>query len=207
MPLIGAIFFPVWYLLISSFSCHQSLTGVIPTAFLVFTKSSHFQLWGCWEAPCVSCSGECYPTGAPWGSAATLPLWPLSWAWREGFQRKVARGFPSTYACSPTCLGGNSFPTSPLLPSAEVAQHQTSLFCMDPALDLGPCPASVVLPGVTRTPPTGSAPTPDPHPVTSHPCSLHQGVPQSQPHPQFWSSQMWQGPRMFAQGISGFRGL
>ena len=77
--------------------------------------------------PCVSCSGERYPTGAPCGSAPTLPLWPLSWAWREGFQRKAARGFPSSYACGPTCLGGHSVPTSPLLPSAEGAQHQTSL--------------------------------------------------------------------------------
>ena len=126
-------------------------------------------------------------------------------------RERLPEASPSSYACCPSCLGGHSVPTSPLLPSAEGTQHQTSLLesgsegLHEPSF--GPRPASVVLHGITRTPPTGSAPTPDPHLGTSQPCSLHRAGPHSQPHPQFWSSQIWQGPRMFVQGISGFRGL
>lgn len=42
-------------------------------------------------------------------------------------RERLPEASPSSYACCPSCLGGHSVPTSPLLPSAEGTQHQTSL--------------------------------------------------------------------------------
>lgn len=128
-------------------------------------------------------------------------------------RERLPEASPSSYACCPSCLGGHSVPTSPLLPSAEGTQHQTSLLesgsegLHEPSFGLRPLPS---LSGVTwyhKDSPYWLCPQPDPHLGTSQPCSLHRAGPHSQPRPQFWSSQMWQGPRMFVQGISGFRGL
>lgn len=184
----------MWYLLIFSFSCLQSLTGLLPTAFLLVTKSSHFQLWGCWEAPCVSCSGECYPTGA---QPPLCHSGPHPGAGERDSRERLPEASPSSYACCPSCLGRA---LSPYQDSGSEGLHGPSF---------GPRPLPS-LSGVTlchKDSPYWLCPHPDPHLVTSQPCSPHRGGPQSQPHPQFWSSQMWQGPRMFAQGISGFRGL
>ena len=74
---------------------------------------------------------------------------------------------------------------------------------MDPALDVGPCPASVVLPGVTRTPPTGSAPTSDPHPVTSQPCSLHWGGPRPSLIPSSGAPSCGRAPECLLRGFQG----
>ena len=203
----------MWYLLISSVSCHQSLTGLIPTAFLVFTKSSHFQLWGCWEAPVSPVVGNATPLGLPAAqpppchsgpcpgrgerdsrerlpeaSPPPMPAAPPAW---EGTQSlpvpfSPQRRGPSTRQAYLTSgsegLHGSGFGRRPLPSLSGVTWcHTDSPYWLCPHLRPPPCDLSALLPTLGRPP--------------------------SQPHPQFWSSQMWQGPRMFAQGISGFRGL
>ena len=74
---------------------------------------------------------------------------------------------PPMPAAPPAWEGTQSLPVlfSPQLRGPSTRQASLNLaqrVCMNPALDLGPCPASVVLRGITRTPPTGSAPNPTP---------------------------------------------
>ena len=67
-------------------------------------------------------------------------------------RERLPEASPSSYACCPSCLGGHSVPTSPLLPSAEGTQHQTSLLesgsegLHEPSFGLRPLPS---LSGVT----------------------------------------------------------
>lgn len=163
--------------------------------------------------PCVSCSGNATPLGLPGAQPPPCHSGPCPGRGERDSRERLPEASPPPMPVAPPAWEGTQSLPVPFSPQRRgPSTRQAYLTSGSEGLhgsSFGPRPLPS-LSGVTW------CHTDSPYWLCPHslppPCDLSAllptlGRPPSQPHPQFWSSQMWQGPRMFAQGISGFRGL